>query len=211
MKEEDIIPVSAIEHFVYCPRQCMLIHVEQVFDDNVFTLRGRMAHERADLPEAAAERGVVAERALPIWSDALAIAGRADVVEFPPAGPPVPVEYKSGRMRQREHDDLQLCAQAICLEEMLGVAVPRGAVYSIASRRRREVVFDEGMRERVAQVVEAIRDLRSRGDAPPPANDERCPDCSLRDACVPAVAERARASWHLGDLFRAPADEEGET
>src|ERR671921_686889 len=123
--EEDIVLISALEHYSYCPRQCALIHVERVFDENVFTLRGRRAHERADAPNTTGENGVRIERALPLWSDELGLNGRADVVEFPADGGIVPVEYKHGPRRERKHDDLQLCAQALCLEEMLGARVER--------------------------------------------------------------------------------------
>ena len=117
--EEEFVMISALEHWSYCPRQCALIHVEQTFDENLYTLRGRAVHKRVDEPVVEEQAGVRIERALPLWSKALGLIGKADVVEF--HGETVyPVEYKHGPHREQEHDDLQLCAQALCLEEMTG-------------------------------------------------------------------------------------------
>src|SRR2546430_686008 len=126
--DSDLVLISALEHWSYCPRQCALIHVEQTFDENLYTLRGRNAHERVDQPEGELREGVRVERAVPLWSDRLGLVGKSDVVEFHGADP-FPVEYKHGPRRKKEHDDLQLCAQALCLEEMTGRSVPRGAIY----------------------------------------------------------------------------------
>lgn len=183
---EDLVLISALEHYSYCPRQCALIHIEQIFDENVYTLRGRRLHERVDEPGASLEGGVRVERALPLWSYRLGLIGKADVVEFR-GDTPYPVEYKHGPRRKHGHDDLQLCAQAICLEEMTGRPVPRGAVFHYSSRRRREVVFDEKLRQAVEEAVAAIRALVKAAVLPPPANDERCRNCSLIESCLPAV------------------------
>ena len=151
--EEEIVLVSALEHYSYCPRQCALIHVEQVFDENLYTLRGRRAHERADEPSSVLEEDVRVERGLPLYSERLGLVGKADVVEFHAEGVPYPVEYKSGPRRQKRHDDIQLCAQAMCLEEMLDVEVERGAVYHYSSRRRREAVFDAELRSLTEETI----------------------------------------------------------
>ncbi len=204
---EDDWPVliSALEHYSYCPRQCALIHVERIFDENVFTLRGRYAHERSDKPQTTLEGGVRMERALPLWSDQLGLQGRGDVVEFHPDGRIVPVEYKNGPRRERRHDDVQLCAQALCLEEMLGRAVETGAVYSLQTHRRREVVFTDDLREETKNIIAEVRAMQqSRGPLPPALNDSRCPRCSLLDACVPATvvaARHARLSQQLYTLL----------
>ena len=204
--EEDTVLISALEHYSYCPRQCALIHVERIFDENVFTLRGRHAHERADQPLSAWEAGVRMERALPLWSEHLGLLGKGDVIEFHPDGRVVPVEYKHGHRRERQHDDLQVCAQALCLEEMLGVRVLEGAIYSIQTRRRRTVSFDEELRRATRDATEAVRALqRSVGPLPPAVNDKRCPKCSLIDACVPATVVAARHARQAAALF-VPAD-----
>jgi CRISPR-associated exonuclease Cas4 len=204
--EEDIVLISALEHYSYCPRQCALIHVERIFDENVFTLRGRRAHERADQPLSVGEAGVRMERALPLWSEHLGLLGKADVIEFHPEGRVVPVEYKHGHRREWQHDNLQICAQALCLEEMLGTRVLEGAIYSIQTRRRRTVSFDEELRRATRDATEAVRALqRSVGPLPPAVNDKRCPKCSLIDACVPATVVAARHARQTAALF-VPAD-----
>ena len=185
--EAEVVMISALEHHSYCPRQCALIHVEQVFDENLYTLRGKRIHERADNPESRMEEGVNVERGLPLFSEALGLIGKADVVEFDHEGTPYPIEYKSGPRAQHRHDDLQLCAQAMCLEEMLGLEVPRGAIYHYASRRRREVAFDEGLRALTGETVRAVRALLVTATVPPPVADSRCSKCSLFDACMPFV------------------------
>lgn len=185
-RPEELVLVSALEHYSYCPRQCALIHLEQIFDENIYTLRGRRVHERVDDPGGMEDGGVRVERALPIWSVKLGLIGKADVVEFNGLIP-YPVEYKYGRRRRREHDDLQLCAQAICLEEMTGQKVRRGAIYHFSSRRRREVMFDEKLRARVVETVVAIREMMKGTDLPAPIHDERCTNCSLSDSCLPGV------------------------
>jgi CRISPR-associated exonuclease Cas4 len=184
--------ISALEHVSYCPRQFALIHIEQVFDENVFTLRGRAVHERVDSGEASLNDGVRVERALPLWSNRLGLTGKSDVVEFH-GDVPYPVEYKHGAKREKEHDDLQLCAQALCLEEMMGVPVPRGAIFYHGSRRRREVEFSPELKARVEDAIQSIRRIMASGKLPAPLNDKRCKNCSLMEACLPsAVAERER-------------------
>uniref|UniRef100_A0A831TH32 CRISPR-associated exonuclease Cas4 n=1 Tax=Thermorudis peleae TaxID=1382356 RepID=A0A831TH32_9BACT len=182
--DDERIPISALQHFVYCPRQCALIHLEQAWEENVFTLRGRRAHQSLDIPDGMIREGVRVEYAVPLWSDTLGLTGRADVVEFPD-GVPYPVEHKVGPRRASRADEVQLCAQALCLEEMLGIAVPRGALFYRASRRRREVQFTPELRQLVYEVVEAVRALLSQTSLPPPVADERCPDCSLIEICQP--------------------------
>jgi CRISPR-associated exonuclease Cas4 len=200
--DDDIeVPISAIEHYSYCPRQCALIHVEQTYDENLFTLRGRLIHERVDAGDDSVTRGVRVLRGIPLWCERLGLRGKADLVEFRPEGP-YPVEYKSGR-RHGVHADLQLCAQALCLEEMLGVSVPRGAIFYHALRRRHELVLDAELRARTEAAVAAIREMLRTQSLPRAPNDERCPKCSLLNACMPAVVgEPARLRGIQGALYR---------
>jgi CRISPR-associated exonuclease Cas4 len=199
--DESDIPISAIEHYSYCPRQCALIHIEQVWEENQYTVRGVLAHERADSGDTSIRRDVRVLRGIPLWSDRLGLRGKADLVEFRPEGP-YPVEYKVGR-RQGVHPDLQLCAQALCLEEMLGQPVQRGAVFYHATRRRHEVVFDALLRERTLEAISGIRRMLRAQVLPPAPNDARCPKCSLLTACLPsAVGERPRLRGLQGSLFR---------
>lgn len=184
--DDSVVFISAIEHYSYCPRQCALIHVEHVYDENLFTLRGSMAHVRADEPTETDERGVTVEWALPIWSERHGLYGRADVVEFHPDGSILPIEYKHGPKRRSEHDELQLCAQAMCLEEMFDRPITCGAVYSSTSHQRREVEFTPELRERTLAAVESVRQAMAAGSLPEPVDDARCPNCSLVHACMPS-------------------------
>ncbi len=199
--QDDLIMISAVEHWSYCPRQCALIHVEQTFDENLYTLRGQAVHKRVVTPETAVQQDVRVERALPLWSKRLGLIGKADVVEFY-GEVPYPVEYKHGPRREHVHDDLQLCAQAMCLEEMLGMSVSRGAIYHHSSRRRREVICDESLRRRVEETVMAIRTMLSARELQHPVNDQRCEHCSLKESCMPSVIdERDRVRRLLSELF----------
>ncbi len=196
------VPISAIEHFSYCPRQCALIHVEQTFEENVYTVRGRLAHERVDSGEGETRPGVRVLRGLPLWSERLGLRGKADVVELRSDQPPFPVEYKVGR-RRPPHADLQLCAQALCLEEMLEIDVPAGAIYSHAERRRHRVHFDAALRQRTVTLIGEIRMQLQRQLLPPAVDDTRCPPCSLVHTCLPQVAAQpARLRGLQGALFR---------
>ena len=204
--EDEIVMLSALEHYSYCPRQCGLIHIEHVFDENVFTLRGRHGHARAHDAGVDTPRGVRIERSLPLWCERLGVVGMSDVVEFHSDGAVYPVEYKSGARRERKHDDLQVCGQALCLEEMLGREVPQGAIYSMKSKRRRVVELDSQLRSETEEVILAVRAMIRRGRLPEPANDRRCPNCSLIDACIPSSIVEARL--HAVDLFTlGPGDE----
>ncbi len=184
---DEPIMLSALQHWSYCPRQCALIHVEQAFDESVHTMRGNAAHQRVDEPGFESFEGVRSEHALPVWSERLGLIGKCDIVEFYPDGRIYPVEYKHGKKRAKTHDDIQLAAQAICLEEMTGKPVTHGAIYHHTSRRRREVVITDSLRQLVVETVAAVRALLASGQLPPPANDARCKECSLQDICQPQV------------------------
>lgn len=185
----DPIPISALQHWAYCPRQCALIHVEQVFEENIFTQRGQALHKRVDDPGFELRDCLRIERALPLFCDRLGLVGKADVVEFLSDGTPYPVEYKHGSRHKRADiaacDDLQLAAQALCLEEMFGQPVPEGALYYASSRRRRIVAVDSNLREKIELTVAVVRQLLQSGEMPPMVNDDHCRACSLRDLCQP--------------------------
>ena len=195
------IMVSALEHYSYCPRQCALIHLEQSFDENIYTMRGRDVHENVDVESSKEVAGVRYERALPIWCRRLNLTGKADLVEFH-EGIPYPVEYKSGRHRAGTHESLQLCAQAVCLEEMLNVKVEKGALYWHGSRERREVVFTQAMRTHLEEVCLAVHRVMAQRRLPEPVNDKRCRDCSLNESCMPrVVGEKNRSRKAARELF----------
>ena len=200
--DSELVQVSALEHWVYCPRQCALIHLEQTFDENIYTLRGRMEHDRAHEESAEWQGEVKVERGLPIWSKRLGLVGKADVVEFH-GKVPYPVEYKHGVRRHRMAADVQLCAQGMCLEEMTGEHVPKGAIFHQGSHRRREVAFSEVLRRQVEEAVRAARATLASGQVPAPVNDARCDDCSLLESCLPSVVgETARLRSLAARLFQ---------
>lgn len=193
MDEPEKIPLSALQHWRYCPRQCGLIHLEQVFDENVYTLRGQAVHAKVDQPGVETAKGVRVERALPLWHDELGLVGKSDVVEFLAGGVPYPVEYKHGSRNKAADiaacDDLQLAAQGMCLQAMTGKTVNEGALYYATSKRRRVVAITEQLRADVAQTADAIRQMLASGELPPPLVGEqaakRCKGCSLLERCQP--------------------------
>jgi CRISPR-associated exonuclease Cas4 len=190
------VTISALQHYSYCPRQCALIHVEQTYDQNIYTLRGDMAHERVhDAAQSESRDGVRVERGLALWSEVWGLVGQSDVVELEGERATLritPVEYKQGGRHAARHDDIQLCAQALCLEEMFGVHIKRGFVYQHQQRKRREVALDAALRALTARTILAVREQLERGAVPPPVADARCPNCSLIDACMPYVINRMR-------------------
>ena len=206
-RDDDLVSLSALQHWCYCPRQCALIHIEQAFAENVFTLRGQAVHSRVDQPGVEVRAGLRIERALPVWSERLGLIGKADIVEFELDGTPYPVEYKHGSRRKTGSiaacDELQLAAQALCLEEMTGRAVTEGALFYASSKRRRIVPIGPELRAQVEQAVVAVRALLSAGMLPAPVNDERCRACSLIELCLPealaAHDAEQRARQHLFD------------
>ena len=204
---EDPVPLSALQHWIYCPRQCGFIHLEQQFEDNVHTARGQAVHHLVDTPGYEVKRGVRVERALPLWSDRFGLIGKADLVEFHPDGRIYPVEFKHGRKRGRIHDDIQLAAQAMCLEDMLGRPVPQGAIYHASSHRRREVDITEDLRALVRETADAIRAMLASGILPPPVNDARCRECSLREICQPEMLAQQTQMDRLKQYLFSPDDE----
>jgi len=197
MDVDDFLPMSALQHFSFCRRQCALIHVEGVWEDNVRTVEGRLLHERADLPGAESRPGVRTVRALWLRSERLRLVGRADVVEFAAGGVVRPVEYKRGRRGDWGHDEVQLCAQAMALEEMLGYRIESGALYYGRSRRRREVRFDAALRERTVTLTEELHAMVRAQRTPPAELGAKCDECSLRSACMPGL------SLDAGEYVRA--------
>ena len=205
---DDPIPISALNQYAYCPRRCALIHGEQTFEDNVHTRRGAAEHERVDDSGAVTTgAGVRLERALPVWSERLGLIGKCDVVEFHADGSVYPVEYKHGPRRRWLNDDLQLAAQAVCIEEMTGKTVAKGAIYHVTSRRRREVAITAELRRGVEEATRAIRAMLACGEMPEPVNDKRCRECSLQEVCQPAaVAARERFNRLRTELFDAEVE-----
>jgi len=211
---EDAIALSGLQHLVFCERQAALIHVERVWQDNGATAEGNILHERADLPGADNRRGVRVHRAVQLRSERLGIAGRADVVEYhadasvPGGFRPFPVEYKRGRAKHRLADEVQLCAQGICLEEMHGIEVPRGAIFYGESHRRVAVELDESLRLRTLAAAQRLRVLIETRTVPRAELGPKCPSCSLEPMCLPNVTGgRGKASAYLAKLTMPREDE----
>lgn len=182
------VPISALQHYSYCPRQYALIHLEQVFEDNAYTLRGQAVHQRVDQPsDTTPLKGIRQVRSLQLFHEDLGLIGKADMVEFLADGTPYPVEYKHGPRRKRLHDDIQLAAQALCLEHMTGLPVPEGAVYHASSKKRRVVAIDAMLRQHVLVCLAGVRSVMQNQKLPPPATDNRCRNCSLVAVCEPSV------------------------
>jgi CRISPR-associated exonuclease Cas4 len=205
----DKIPLSALNQYAYCPRRCYLIHAEGEFKDNLHTESGTREHEHVDQLTHDIKKGVRVEFALPVWSDTLGISGRCDAVEFHPDGTVFPVEYKHGKRKQWDNDDIQVAAQALCLEEMLKTDIPNAAIYHIQTRRRREVSIDKDLRNQVTATVKAVINLLNGQHCPPPTEHiKRCPQCSLNELCNPELLnEKSRLQQLSAQLFNLETDE----
>ncbi|WP_254460227.1 CRISPR-associated protein Cas4 [Xanthomonas sacchari] len=210
MDDADLIPLSALQHYLYCPRQCALIHVEQQWAENRQTAEGRLLHQRADAPQAERRRGVRTVTAMPLLALELGITGKADVVEFHPgsdAEVAFPVEYKRGRPKAHRADEVQLCAQALCLEHMLGRAVPAGALFYGQTRRRKEVSFDATLRDLTLHTIAATRTMLRAGLTPSARYEaKRCDACSLIDLCQPRLLDRGSVAHWMRDQLDADED-----
>ncbi|WP_308621627.1 CRISPR-associated protein Cas4 [uncultured Desulfovibrio sp.] len=183
--------LSAVQHYAFCPRQCALIHLEQLWQENGHTALGRLMHETAHGGSRRMRGGVKVVTDLEVCSFRLGLHGRADVVEFQReegGWRPYPVEYKKGRPHAgSDADAVQLCAQALCLEEMLGTDIPEGALFYGEARRRRQVAFDGALRARTEAVVAAVRAMLASGGTPPPTPRPWCGACSLLEWCLPEL------------------------
>lgn len=196
MDDGAYIPISALQHYLFCPRQCALIHVERLWEENVHTAEGRLLHERSDRPSSEKRRGVRTATALPLGSERLGLSGVADVVAFRKEGArsqPYPIEYKRGRPKAHRADEVQLCAQALCLEEMLGVEVPEGALFYGKTRRRQIVGFDVTLRALTEEVISKVRAMLVARHTPVAIYEtRRCDACSLLELCRPRLLPSGR-------------------
>lgn len=201
--EDGLIPLSALQHHLFCPRQCALIHVEGLWAEDGATAEGRLLHERVDAGRPETRPGLRVARGIALRSFALGVVGKADAVEFRGRPPqPFPVEYKRGRPKAHRADEVQLCAQAICLEEAFGAPVPEGALFYGTTRRRLPVLFDETLRALTAQVAAEARGNILARYTPPPRLIPGCRACSLHELCRPErlQAPPSVASWLAGQL-----------
>ena len=193
--EDALVPLSALQHYLFCPRQCALIHVEQLWAEDGATAEGRLLHEKVDSGAGETRPGLRIARGLALRSLALGVSGKADAVEFhrvkgAAQAVPFPVEYKRGKPKPHRADEVQLCAQAICLEEMFGCAVPEGALFYGVTRRRLPVFFDPTLRALTAKVAAETRAMIREQRTPPPVKMPACRRCSLEELCQPARLEK---------------------
>jgi CRISPR-associated exonuclease Cas4 len=207
--EDDLIMISALQHYVFCPRQCALIHIEQVWAESGLTAEGRIMHEKVHEEGNESRGSVRIARGVPLRSLRLGLVGVADVVEFHKVGKdiwqPFPVEYKRGKPKLDHCDAVQLCAQAMCLEEMLSIPVPEGALFYGKTRRRADVVFDETLRKETEETTENARQLINSGITPPPVYAKRCESCSLIGECLPkSVGKKTAVKRYLERMVKSP-------
>lgn len=201
MTAEPRIAISALEHHLYCPRQCALIHLDGVWADNRHTIRGHRGHRRVDQGRDRWERGRLVLRGIPLWSEQYGLTGRADAVEIGGDGTPVPIEYKIGR-RHGKSAEVQVTAQALCLEEMTGAEISRGFVWYSGPRRRQAVDIDQELRSFTAAAIDEVRTMLRGVDLPNAVDDARCTECQLVGHCLPAVvADSGRARDYVAEVL----------
>ena len=214
--EDHLIPISALQHYAFCPRQCALIHLEQVWAENRLTAEGRVMHERVHEAGSESRPEVRTARGLRLRSLRFGLTGVADVVELRPDPEGVavpglrgtwrlmPVEYKRGRPKPDRYDEVQLCAQAMCLEEMLGTTIPNGAIFYGQPRRRMEVELDDALRSETARASAQVHALLEAGKTPPAVLIPGCKSCSLLDLCQPATAGAGKsARRYIGQMLNS--------
>lgn len=208
-REEDYLQLSGIQHFAFCPRQWALIHLENLWQENLQTAQGQLLHQRChDAGQDESRGDLLILRDLRISSPSLGLSGACDVVEFhrDPKGVslqgrdglwmPYPVEYKRGKPKPHQADELQLCAQAICLEEMLCCSIPEGALFYGEPRRRQTITLDKSLRQTVKEMAEQMHQYAQRGYTPKVKPKKGCSACSLKDLCLPVLCKnRSAAQW----------------
>ena len=224
--EDDLLPVSALQHLLFCERRAALIYLEGLWDENPFTVEGRHLHEQAHQGGVESRGDLRMARGLRLRSLRLGLSGMADVVEFhrlpedarvngvPLEGVaghwlPLPVEYKRGRLRHERGYEVQLCAQALCLEEMLNIEIPSGAIFYGKTRRRLEIDFDERLRRDTEAAAARLHELLGSKITPKPSRGPKCESCSLVDICLPAATGRRQNV--RGYLARAIAETKEDT
>ena len=198
MDDFEPIMLSALNHYIYCPRRCALVHIEQAWSENVFTAEGRIMHDKADSNKHEARGNVRIDYSVPLRSLRLGLIGKADVIEFHRQDDgtwrPFPVEYKRGKPKANNCDRVQLCAQTICLEEMLDVEIKEGALFYGQPRRREDVVFDKKLRTETEDIAQKVHELIAAGITPKPEYCKKCEKCSLLELCMPKTCGKTKSA-----------------
>ena len=209
-REEDFLMLSGIQHYAFCPRQWAMIHIEQQWEENYYTVDGKIMHTNAHDKEFTEKRGdIIITRGLAIHSRELGISGACDVVEFHKQEQgvflpqyeanymPIPVEYKRGKSKEHQADELQLCAQAMCLEEMLVCEIPKGYLYYGETKKRQEVYFTKELREKVIESFARMHELFQKQHTPKGKKTKRCQSCSLKNLCLPVIEKTVSVKTYL--------------
>ena len=204
---EELLPISALQHLLFCERQCALIHIERLWTDNVLTVEGTHMHRVVHDPHTATRSGVRILRSLPLFSHGLGLRGIADVVERHPDGTWIPIEYKRGRAKRGDHDRVQVCAQAMCLEEMVDAVVPQAFLFYGKSRRRERVELSPALRRRTRDAASRLHALFASGRTPPARLEPKCRRCSLRETCMPESLGRSVRDAYLARMAAEIAEE----
>lgn len=202
--EDDFIMISALQHYVYCPRQCGLIHVDDVWHENVFTVRGNILHEKVDTDTYETRGTLKTVRGLRIHSFKYGIVGRCDVVEFKEVigkEEVMPVEFKAGEPKDDISDKVQLCAQALCLEEMLNTTIKQGAFFYGKIRRRNVVVIDNELRSQTENIIASVREIVSTKIIPSAEYAAKCRNCSIESICQPKAMNKRKLEQYIKGLY----------
>lgn len=203
MDDHRKVPLSALQHYAYCPRQCALIHNEQVWAENSFTAEGQLLHQRVDSGVPETRKGIRYERGVMVSAEQLGLTGKLDMVEIDlDTGKQKPVEYKRGKPKVEDWDRIQLCAQALCLEEMRAIRVQEGAIWYWEVRHRELVNIDDALRTVTVQTVKETQELLNSGRTPRPTEDKkRCKACSLLSLCEPDKFRRDKSATYVREIF----------
>lgn len=203
--EFDFIQLSALQHYMFCPRQCGLIHVEGLWSENVLTVRGELFHEKSDSAGYETRGSVKSVRGLRIQSRRLGLSGKCDVVEFHTRNGQttsvVPVEFKVGKPKEDLSDSIQLCAQTLCLEEMLGITIDTGAFFYGRIRRRQSIAMDVALRDITEKTVASVHAIVANRSVPSAHYTTKCRSCSLLDQCQPKALNLTKLTNYMNDLY----------
>jgi len=208
ISENDFFQLSAIQHFVFCKRQCALIHIEQLWTENIFTAEGRIMHENAHKERFETRDGVRIERGVPLISKKLGLNGKADVVEFHKISNsknwlPFPVEYKHGKPKPDNCDTIQLCAQALCLEEMMNTKIQSGTIYYGKTHHRLDVEFTQELRKETEETANHLREFIKAGQTPMAEYSKKCDSCSLKEVCMPkTIQQNLSVNMYLKEMSK---------
>ncbi|EJG1861761.1 CRISPR-associated protein Cas4 [Vibrio parahaemolyticus] len=207
MIDAGLISISALQHFAFCQRQCALIHLEQAWQENYLTALGRQLHERVDSGEPETRKGVRFERGVVVTAPQLGVTGKLDLLEFHKLSHQfIPVEYKRGKPKASDIDKVQLCAQALSIEEMLSVEVTNGALWYWQTRKRIDVKFDNQLRTQTKTFITKVQQLFTIGKTPPPTKGKHCQACSLIDICQPGLTNNDGSSGYVTALFNTETE-----